>query len=75
MNEKAPRAVLVVSVDHIFYQCSKAVVRSKLWDPSRHVNRQSLPSNGTILAQLTDGKLGGEAHDRAAPARLKATLY
>jgi PPOX class probable FMN-dependent enzyme len=75
VNEKAPRAVLVVSIDRIFYQCSKAIVRSKLWDPSRHVNRQSLPSNGAILAELTDGKLGGEAHDRAAPERLKATLY
>src|SRR6516225_965782 len=75
VNEKAPRAVLVVSVDRIFYQCSKAIVRSKLWDPSRHIDRKSLPSNGTILAELTDGKLGGEAHDRAAPARLKATLY
>src|SRR5213083_3018366 len=30
VNEKAPRAVLVVSVDRIFYQCSKAIVRSKL---------------------------------------------
>jgi uncharacterized protein len=75
VNEKAPRAVLVVSVDRIFYQCAKAIVRSKLWDPSRHVDRKSLPSNGTILAELTDGKLGGEAHDRAAPERLKATLY
>jgi uncharacterized protein len=75
VNEKAPRAVLVVSVDRIFYQCSKAIVRSKLWDPSRHVDRKSLPSNGTILAELTDGRLGGEAHDRAAPERLKATLY
>src|SRR5947208_3824756 len=75
VNEKAPRAVLVVSVDRIFYQCSKAIVRSKLWDPSRHVDRKSLPSNGTILAELTEGRLGGEAHDREAPARLKATLY
>jgi hypothetical protein len=50
-------------------------VRSKLWDASRHVERKSLPSAGTILADLTDGKLGGEAHDRAAPERLKATLY
>jgi len=24
---------------------------------------------------LTEGKIGGEAHDRAAPERLKATLY
>src|SRR5216683_116221 len=75
VNEKAPRAVLVVSVDRIFYQCAKAIVRSKLWDPSRHVDRKSLPSNGTILAELTEGKIGGEAHDRAAPERLKATLY
>jgi predicted pyridoxine 5'-phosphate oxidase superfamily flavin-nucleotide-binding protein len=75
VNGKTPRSVLVVSVDRVFYQCSKAIVRSKLWDPSRHIDRNSLPSNGTILAELTGGQLGGEAHDRAAPERLKATLY
>src|SRR5262249_13075091 len=75
VDGKAPRSVIVVSVDRIFYQCAKAIVRSKLWDPSRHVDRKSLPSSGTILAELTDGKLGGEPHDRAAPERLKATLY
>ena len=67
--------MIVVSVERIFYQCTKAIVRSKLWDPSRHVDRKSLPSTGTILAELTDGKIGGAAHDRAAPERLKATLY
>jgi uncharacterized protein len=75
VNGKAPRAVLVISVDRIFYQCAKAIVRSKLWDASRHVDRRTLPSAGTILAELTDGKLGGAEHDRAAPERLKATLY
>ena len=75
MNGKTPRAVIVVTVDRIYFQCAKAIVRSKLWDASRHVDRKSLPSAGTILAELTDGKLGGEAHDRAAPERLKATLY
>jgi hypothetical protein len=39
------------------------------------VDRKSLPTSGMILAELTGGKLGGEAHDRAAPERLKATLY
>jgi hypothetical protein len=67
--------VIVVSVDRVFYQCAKAIVRSKLWDPARHVDRSSLPSAGTILADLTRGRLGGEEHDRAAPERLKATLY
>ena len=75
VNGKAPRAVIVVTVERVYFQCAKAIVRSKLWDASRHVDRKSLPSAGTILAELTDGKLGGEAHDRAAPERLKATLY
>jgi PPOX class probable FMN-dependent enzyme len=72
---KAPRTVLIVSVDAVFYQCAKAVVRSKLWDASRHVDRKSLPSAGAILADLTGGKLGGPEHDRTAPERLKATIY
>jgi PPOX class probable FMN-dependent enzyme len=75
VDGKAPRTVIVVSVDRIYYQCAKAIVRSKLWDASRHVDRKSLPSAGTILADLTQGKVGGPEHDRAAPERLKATLY
>ena len=72
---KAPRTVIVVTVDRVFYQCAKAIVRSKLWDASRHIERKSLPSAGTILADLTQGRIGGPEHDRAAPERLKATLY
>ncbi len=75
VDGKAPRAVIVVAVERVYFQCAKAIVRSKLWDASRQVDRKSLPSAGTILAELTDGKLGGEAHDRAAPERLKATMY
>jgi hypothetical protein len=72
---KAPRVVIVVTVETVFFQCAKAVVRSKLWDASRHVDRASLPTAGTILAEITGGKLGGPEHDRAAPERMKATIY
>jgi uncharacterized protein len=75
MNGKTPRCVLVVTVEKAYFQCTKAIVRSKLWDVSQHVERQSLPTAGSILAELTDGRMGGEAHDRAAPERVKATLY
>jgi len=75
VDGKAPRSVIVVAVDRIYYQCAKAIVRSKLWDASRHIDRASLPSAGTILADLTQGRVGGPEHDRAAPERLKATLY
>jgi PPOX class probable FMN-dependent enzyme len=75
MQGKTPKSVLVIAVEQVFFQCAKAIVRSKLWDTSRHVERKSLPSAGTILADLTGGKLGGPEHDRTAPERLKATIY
>lgn len=72
---KTPRSVIIVSVERVYFQCSKAIVRSRLWDPSRHVSRNSLPSTGTILAAITKGELGGEQYDREYPERLKATIY
>lgn len=75
MQGKPPRSVLVVAVEKVFFQCAKAIVRSKLWDPATRVERSSLPTPGAILAEITDGKLGGPEHDRAYPDRLKATIY
>ena len=75
MEGKTPRTVLVVGVDAVFFQCAKAIVRSKLWDATRHVDRKTLPTAGVILAELTGGALGGPEHDRTAVERLKATIY
>jgi uncharacterized protein len=75
VDGKAPRSVLVVAVETVFFQCSRAIVRSQLWDPSRHVERSGLPSAGTILAELSRSRIDGEDYDRALPERVKATLY
>ena len=75
MQGKAPRCVLLVAVEQVFFQCAKAIVRSKLWDPSIKVERATLPTAGKILAEITEGKLGGDEHDRLAPERIKATIY
>jgi hypothetical protein len=75
MGDKLPRSVIVVEVDTVFFQCSKAIVRSKLWDASRHIDRKSLPSTGTILADVSSSRIVAEDYDKAAPERLKATLY
>ena len=72
---KTPRVVIVVAVESVYFQCSKAIIRSKLWDPARVIDRKSLPSNGTIIAAITKGVEGGEEYDRAYPERLKATIY
>ena len=75
VNGKLPRSILLVQVETAFFHCSKAVVRAKLWDPSTQVDRKSLPSTGTIIANLSRGEFGGEAYDREAPERIKAQLY
>ncbi len=74
-NGKTPRTVLIVTVERVYYQCAKAIVRSKLWDPATQVDRKTLPTPGTILACITKGEMGGPEHDRTAPERLKATIY
>lgn len=70
-----PRTVIVVTADRVYFQCPKALVRSELWNPEKHIDRKSLPSSGTILADITHGTVGGAEYDRAYPDRLKATLY
>jgi PPOX class probable FMN-dependent enzyme len=72
---KLPRSVIVVHVERVYFQCPKALVRSDLWNPAKHIERRSLPSSGTILADITRGRLGGAEYDAAYPARLKATIY
>jgi len=75
MQGKAPRTVLVIAVEQVFFQCAKAIVRSKLWDPSTQVERSTLPTPGKILAEISGGTMGGAEHDRLAPARMKETIY
>ena len=72
---KLPRSVLVVRVDTCFFQCARAIFRSKLWEPDRHVERSSLPSLGTILSDVTRARFDGKEYDKGLYERLKSALY
>jgi PPOX class probable FMN-dependent enzyme len=52
LNGKSPRTVIVVAVESVYFHCAKAIHRSKLWDSSQHVARQSLPGPNAILATI-----------------------
>ncbi len=72
---KAPRSVLVFTVDAIYFQCARAIVRSGLWKAESQIDPKSLPSPGQILAGLTEGRVGGEKYDREWPERAGKTLW
>ena len=75
VDGKAPKSVIVVTVDTVFFQCARAILRSELWNPQKHVARAALPSAGQILAALSADRFDGEAYDKALPDRQKTTLY
>ena len=70
-----PRSVIVVTAERVYFQCPKALVRSELWNPARQIDRKALPTTGTILADITAGKVGGAQYDQEYPERLRTTLY
>lgn len=72
---KAPRSVLVMNVEEIYFQCARAIVRSDLWNPDKRVDPKTLPTPGQILAEMSENKVGGEEYDRAWPARAAATMW
>lgn len=74
VNGKPPRTVFIVSVEAVYFHCSKALVRSKLWDPALHLPRGALPSAGDMLSSICDG-FDGKTYDRELPERVKKTLY
>ena len=75
MDGKPPRSVMVMTVEAIFFQCARAIVRSDLWNPALHVDPKTLPTAGQILASLSKQRVGGEAYDREWPERAAASLW
>ncbi|WP_299617951.1 pyridoxamine 5'-phosphate oxidase family protein [Pelagibius sp.] len=75
VDGKAPRSVLVMTVEAIYFQCARAIVRSELWNPARHVDRKTLPTPGQILASLSEDRVGGKAYDDAWEERAQKTLW
>lgn len=72
---KLPRSVIVVSVDTVFFQCARAIFRSRLWDPAQHIERSSLPSLGTMVADISKSQFDAAEYDRGLYERLKGALY
>jgi PPOX class probable FMN-dependent enzyme len=72
---KAPRTVIVMAVEAVYFQCARAVNRARLWDAETFVDPKSLPSVGTILEAISKGGVDGEAYDAEWPGRAAKTMW
>jgi PPOX class probable FMN-dependent enzyme len=75
VDGKAPRSVVVITVETIYFQCARAIIRSELWNPDRFIDPATLPTPGQILATLSENRLGGEAYDNSWADRAKDSMW
>ena len=75
VEEKAPRSVLVIEVGEIYFQCARAIVRSRLWNPAAQVDPKTLPTPGEILAAMSGNRVGGAEYDRTWGERARQTMW
>lgn len=69
VDGKVPSLGILISIEEAYTQCAKALIRSDLWNPERHIDRSELPSSGKILRSLTDSQFDAEAYDRERAER------
>jgi PPOX class probable FMN-dependent enzyme len=68
---KAPRLGIVVEVEEAYTQCPKALLRSELWNPERHIERSELPSSGEILRAVANPELDVDEYEEARAERYR----
>ena len=66
---------IVMTVDAVYFQCARAIHRSELWNPAKHVDPDKLPSPGKILAVTSKNAIDGAAYDGEWPERAKKSMW
>jgi uncharacterized protein len=74
VNNRPPKVGLVVSIEEALLHCPKALIRSALWDASRHIDRAILPSYAQMLLDQVKG-LTQEENERQTEVMAERGLY
>lgn len=68
-----PRSVIVIAVSEVYFQCSRALMRARLWTSGDE--SASVPTAGDILTAMTSGEEGGVDYDAEWPERAKEGMW
>ncbi len=78
INGKPASSVLSITVQKVYYQCQKALARSRLWDPESYIERSELPSAGQMAKHFSaqHGEVfDGNSYDENYAEHIKQTIY
>ncbi|MED5361913.1 MAG: MSMEG_1061 family FMN-dependent PPOX-type flavoprotein [Actinomycetota bacterium] len=74
-NGKRPKTVVEVKVDRVYFQCSKALVRSGIWEVGKQMRPGDVPSAGKMLEATSTDDLDALEYDRDLERRLSDELW
>jgi hypothetical protein len=66
---KLPKLGILIDIEAAYTHCSKAFLRSELWNPERYVERTELPSNGEFVHAIQDDRVDAAQYDAERAAR------
>jgi hypothetical protein len=74
---RPPASAIVVTVERVYFQCARAIKRSRLWDPEQHLTREQVTTAGQMTLEAGGFSSAEEAaaYDAALDERQAATLY
>ncbi|MGK9050811.1 pyridoxamine 5'-phosphate oxidase family protein [Neorhizobium petrolearium] len=74
MDGRHPRSVTVITINEVYFQCARALMRADLWNPEHFVDPKSLPTPGTLL-KAAKADFDKETYDREWPERAARTMW
>lgn len=74
IEEKTPRTAVIVTIGEIYFQCSRAVMRARLWEDDAKVDPKDLPTPGELLKEMKQG-FDADAYDREWPGRAAKSMW
>jgi PPOX class probable FMN-dependent enzyme len=72
---KVPRSGILVSAEEVYFHCGKALIRSDLWNPEKHVAQKDFPSLGIIINDQIGGNVPAEEAVRQTAESYRTRLY
>ncbi len=75
VDGKAPRTVLVITVDRAYFQCARAILRSQLWDAAHHVAASEVPIPGQMLQRTSSGAIDAQIYDDEWSGRAAKSMW
>jgi len=73
---RPPITVIVITTESVYFHCGRAISRSRIWDPTTHIARSSVPSPGVMMKMLAEiGEMSSEELDNLYNQGMTENLY